>query len=177
MKISDNMKFRDKSHLSTPRAPLPLLLHSLALHPTSQALLISTILTSVSLLFVNDTITILTTRIGKFFSHCSLEESFAAFTTVAERRVQRQNKFYMFEIERQHSDGKKICVKILAWPWIAENAVHASKFRSPEHSIVLATRPITADCTQMLCIAERMIRWILFAARCLFAIQWEFHVV
>jgi hypothetical protein len=60
---------------------LSLLLHCLPLHATIEAFLVTTILTSISLLLVDDTIFVLSTRIRQILSHGSLEETFAALAT------------------------------------------------------------------------------------------------
>jgi hypothetical protein len=62
------------------RAPLSLLLHRFPLHATIEAFLVTTVLTSIPLLLVDDTILILSTRIRQILSHSSLEEAFAALT-------------------------------------------------------------------------------------------------
>ena len=55
--------------------PLPLLLDSLPLHPTGNAFVVTTKLTTVPLTFVNQAVSVFTTCICKFLSHCSFKES------------------------------------------------------------------------------------------------------
>lgn len=65
-------------------APLSLFLHSFSLHSTVETFLVTTILTSVALLFIDDAILFLSTRVRQVLSHGSLEEAFAPFATEEE---------------------------------------------------------------------------------------------
>jgi hypothetical protein len=67
---------------------LSFLLYRLPLHAAVEAFLVTTILTSIPLLLVDDTIFILSTRIRQILSHRSLEKAFAALTTEEEKRFQ-----------------------------------------------------------------------------------------
>ena len=58
---------------------LPLVLNCLFLHAGLDALLISTILASISLAFINCTLPIVPARIIQVFTNCSLEKSLAAW--------------------------------------------------------------------------------------------------
>lgn len=72
------------------RAPLSFLLHRFPFHATVEAFLVTTILTSVPLLLVDDAIFVLSTRISQILSHSSLEEALAALTA----EIQRGKSFF-----------------------------------------------------------------------------------
>jgi len=72
-------------------ASLSLLLNSFALHTTVETFLVTTILTTIPLLLVDDTIAILSTCIRKVLADGALKEAFAALATVT-RRVESEEK-------------------------------------------------------------------------------------
>jgi hypothetical protein len=61
-------------------ASLPFFLYCFAFHATIEAFLVTTILTSISLLLINHTISILPTRIRQIFSYCALKETLTSLT-------------------------------------------------------------------------------------------------
>jgi hypothetical protein len=63
------------------RRPLSLFLHRFAFHPACETFLIPTVLASISLPFVDNTIPFFSTRVRQVLSHCPLEKALATFTT------------------------------------------------------------------------------------------------
>lgn len=63
-------------------APLPFFLHSFPLHAHDQALLVTTVLATVALALVDETVFVIPTRVDEVFPYGSLEEAFAAFTAI-----------------------------------------------------------------------------------------------
>ncbi|TRY76163.1 hypothetical protein TCAL_03514 [Tigriopus californicus] len=66
----------------TGTAAVPLLLDGLASHPIGQTLHVATILTTIPLTLVNDTVLVFAARVGQLLAHGPLEEAFAAFAGI-----------------------------------------------------------------------------------------------
>jgi hypothetical protein len=72
---------------------LSFLLHGFPLHAAIEAFLVTTVLTSVPLLLVDDAVLVLSTSIGQILSHSSLEEALTALATKTRRKISIKFRF------------------------------------------------------------------------------------